>query len=127
MTQQPTDSKSSLSVLRIYLRRRSSKPGRGFWGRLFGRSLSYDIAERALKAGVTYATVTLGHAGFVPGAKRIVADISDVPPATLPTCVELVASVEVLEAFVAANAEELADAVLLRLDGVRVSLRGVPE
>ena len=124
MTQQPTDSTPSLSVLRIYLRRRSSKPGRGFWGRLFGRSLSYDLAERALKAGVTYATVTLGHAGFVPGAKRIVADISEVPPTTLPSCVELVAPADVLEAFVAANQDELADAVLLRLDGVRVTLRG---
>ncbi len=124
MTQQPTDSTPSLSVLRIYLRRRSSKPGRGFWGRLFGRSLSYDLAERALKAGVTYATVTLGHAGFVPGAKRIVADVSEVPPTTLPSCVELVAPADVLEAFVAASQDELADAVLLRLDGVRVSLRG---
>ena len=124
MTQQPTDSNPSLSVLRIYLRRRGSKPGRGFWGRLLGRSLSYDLAERALKAGVTYATVTLGHAGFVPGAKRIVADVSEVPPTTLPSCVELVAPADVLEAFVAANQDELADAVLLRLDGVRVSLRG---
>lgn len=124
MTQQPTDSSPSLSVLRIYLRRRGSKPGRGFWGRLFGSSLSYDLAERALKAGVTYATVTLGHAGFVAGAKRIVADISEVPPTTLPSCVELVAPVDVLEAFVAANRDELADAVLLRLDGARVTLRG---
>jgi PII-like signaling protein len=120
-----SNSTPPLSVLRIYLRRRGSQPGRGFWGRLFGRSLSYDLAERALKAGVTYATVTLGHAGFVPGAKRLVADISDVPPTTLPSCVELVGSVEVLEAFVDANRDALADAVLLRLDGVRVSLGGV--
>lgn len=124
MTQQPTDPSPSLSVLRIYLRRHGTKPGRGFWGRLFGRSLSYDLAERALKAGVTYATVTLGHAGFVPGAKSIVADISEVPPTTLPSCVELVAPVDLLEAFVTANRDELADAVLLRLDGVRVTLRG---
>lgn len=121
-----TDRTPPLSVLRIYLRRRSSKPGRGFWGRLFGRSLSYDLAERALKSGVTYATVTLGHAGFVPGAKRIVADISEIPPTTLPTCVELVGPAAVLEAFIESNRDELADAVLLRLDGVGVSLRGVP-
>lgn len=124
MTKQSTDPSPSLSVLRIYLRRRRTKPGRGFWGRLFGRSLSYDLAERALKAGVTYATVTLGHAGFVPGAKRVVADISEVPPTTLPSCVELVAPVDVLEDFVTANRDELADAVLLRLDGARVTLRG---
>ena len=122
----PAESNKSLSVLRIYLRRRGSKPGRGFWGRLFGRSLSYDLAERALKAGVTYATVTLGHAGFVPGAKRIVADISEIPPTTLPTCLELVGPGPVLEAFVEANREELADAVMLRFDGINVSLRGGP-
>jgi hypothetical protein len=60
VTQQPTDSNCSLSV---YLRRRGATPGRGFWGRLFGRSLSYDLAKRALKAGVTYATVLL-HGAF---------------------------------------------------------------
>ncbi len=119
-----SDSTSPLSVLRAYLSRRSSKPGPGFWGRLFERSLSYDLAERALKAGVTYDTVTLGHAGFVPGAKRIVAAVSEVPPTTLPTCIELVGSVAVLEAFVDANRDDLTEAVLLRLDGVGVSLRG---
>lgn len=120
------DRELPLSVLRIYLRRRNSKQGHGFWARLFGRYLSYDLVERALKAGVTYATVTVGHAGFLPGAKYMVADISDVRPMMLPTCVELVGPAAVLEAFVDANRDELADAVLLRLDGVGVSLRGVP-
>jgi PII-like signaling protein len=120
----PDDIDLPLSILRIYLRRRRSMPGRGFWGRLFGRTLSYDLAERALEAGVTYATVTLGHAGFVPGARRIVVDAAEAPPATLPSCVELVAPRAVLDAFVEANRDELVDAVLLRLDGVAVSLYG---
>lgn len=124
MTLHPIDSNPPLGVLRIYLRRHGAEPGRGFWRRLFGRSLCYDLAERALKAGVTYATVTLGHAGFVAGAKRVVADVSEVPPTTLPSCVELVAPADVLEAFVAANRDDLADAVLVRLDGARVTLRG---
>jgi PII-like signaling protein len=115
----------ALSILRIYLRRRSTKPGRGFWGRLFGTSLSYHLAQKALQGGVQYATVTLGHAGFVPGEKRVVADISEVPPTTLPTCVELVAGPTVLDAFVEANRDDLADAVLLRLEGVAVSLGGL--
>ena len=50
----------------------------------------------------------------------------EIPPTTLPTCVELVGPVAVLEAFVDANRDELADAVLLRLDGINVSLRGIP-
>ena len=115
-----------LSVLRIYLPRRSGKRGPGIWGWLFTRSLSYDLAERALKAGVLYATVTLGHAGFVRGAKRIVADVSDAAPATLPTCVELVAPASVLDAFVAANEADLDEAVLLRLDGAELRFPRTP-
>lgn len=123
---QTSDSTPALSVVRICLRRRGSRPGHGFWGRPFGRSLSYDLAERVLEAGVSYATVTSGHAGFVPGAKRIVADVSEIPPTTLPTCLELVGPVGVLEAFVDAKCDELADAVLLRIDGINVSRRGIP-
>lgn len=122
MTENRINSTRSLSVLRIYLQRRDSKPGRGFWGRLFGRSFSYDLVERALRAGVTYATVTLGHAGFVRGAKRVAVDLSDVAPTPLPSCVELVAPAEVLDAFVAATRDELGDAVLLRLEGAQITL-----
>jgi hypothetical protein len=110
-------------VLRIYLRRRDSVRGPGFWVRIFARPRSYDLAQRALTAGVTYATVTLGHAGFVAGAERVVTDLSEVSPTTLPSCVELIAPLDVLEAFIAANRDELADAVLLRLDGAHITLR----
>jgi hypothetical protein len=75
-----------LSVLRIYLRHRSRKPGPGFLGRIFLRSLSNDLAARALEAGVSY----------------------------------------VRESLVESNREDLTDAVLLRIDGTKVSLRGVP-
>jgi PII-like signaling protein len=118
-----TPNTDALSALRIYLRHRST-PGVGLLGRLFGTSLSNELAARALRAGAAFATVTLGHAGFVRGARRVVSDVSDNPPTMLPTCVELVGSPEVLEAFVEANASDLADAVLLRLEGVAVSLDG---
>jgi len=52
-----TDSAKPLSVLRTYLRGRSSKPGRGFWGPLFGRALSYEFAQRALKTGASAVPV----------------------------------------------------------------------
>jgi PII-like signaling protein len=107
----------------MYLRRRST-PAPGLLGRHFGRSLSNELAMRALKAGVAYASVTLGHAGFVHGARRVVADITDIPPTMLPTCVELVGGPETLDAFVEANASDLADDVVLRLEGVAVSLDG---
>ncbi len=44
---------------------------------------------------------------------------------TLPTCLELVGLAEVREAFVEAHRDKLADAVLLRFDGVAISLHGV--
>ncbi len=118
------DSIQVLSVLRIYLRSRSA-PGSGLLRRLFGRSLSNELATRALSAGVAFATVTLGHAGFVRGATRVVADITDVPPMMLPTCLELVGRPEILDAFVEANESDLAEAVVLRLEGVAVSLDGM--
>jgi PII-like signaling protein len=112
--------------LRIYRRRRSTRPGRGFWGRLFGTPLSHHFARQALRAGVQYATVTLGHAGFVPGTKRLVVDQVEVSPTTWPTCVELVGTPATIDSFIKANREDLSDAVLLRMEGVAVSLTGGP-
>jgi hypothetical protein len=103
-----------------------TKPGRGFWGRLLGRPLSSDPAERALKAGVTDANVTLGHTGFVAGSKRVVAPDAEVSLATLRSCLERVPPASVLDAGVADNRDELADTVLRRLDGVLVTLSGAP-
>ncbi|MFT3837889.1 MAG: DUF190 domain-containing protein [Myxococcaceae bacterium] len=91
---------------------------------MFGTSLSLHLVQRALEGGIQYATLTLGHAGFVPGAKQVAVDMPDLPSTTLPTCVELVGSPAVLDSFVEANREDLANAVLLRLEGVNVSLRG---
>lgn len=121
-----SDSTPLPSVLRIYLRRRGTRPRRGHGWRLCGRSRSYDLAERALAAGVTYATVTLGHAGFVPGARRLVAEVSEIPPTPPPTSVALVSPVAVHEAFVHPSRDELGDATMLRLDGIAATLRGVP-
>jgi hypothetical protein len=67
----------------------------------------------------------MGHAGFVEGAKHVSVDLSETPPTTLPTCIELVGRQDVLDAFVAANRPDLNDAVLLRMDGVNVSLEGL--
>jgi hypothetical protein len=78
------DESRPLSVLRIYLRRRTIKAGPGFWRRPFGVSTARHLAEQALRAGAVHETITLGHMGFVRGARRVWVDVSDVPRGTLP-------------------------------------------
>ena len=108
--------------MRIYLRRHKTKAGKGLRGWFQRRSISHELAAQALKTGVTFASVSLGHLGFLPGGKQLVEYNTDPPPQMLPTCVELLGDREVLEAFVAAYAEELLDAVVVRFDGVAVSM-----
>lgn len=117
--------KESLSVLRIYLRRRSTVKQPGLRGWFKRKSISRHLVEQALKIGITYASVTMGHLGFVHGSTHVAEDGPDAPAQLLPTCVELVAERDVLDAFVDAFGHELFDAVLVRFDGVAVSLTSV--
>lgn len=82
-----------LSIVRIYLRRRSRKTG--------------------------------GAIGFVHGAKRVSEQAVEVSVETLPSCVELVASPDVLEKFLSAQRAELDDATIVLLDGVEISLHSL--
>lgn len=109
-------------MLRIYLRRRTFQRRRGLRGFLFRESLAHHLATEALREGVTYATVTLGHMGFVPGSRHVVDEAAETPPETLPTCLELIGRPPVLAAYVAAHGEELRGAVVVRIDGVGLSL-----
>lgn len=117
-----SDPSRQLSVLRVYLRRRRTlrRPGvRGWWNRV---SLAQFLVEEALKVGVLYGTVTLGYSGFVHGAKHVAMPLPEVPNDLLPSCVELVGDSAVLAAFVDAFEEELADAVMVRFDGIEISV-----
>ena len=110
-----------LSIVRIYLRRRERKSG-GLFRRLFSPQLARYLVEHALKAGVLYATATLGEFGFVQKAKRVGYQTAEVATETLPSCVELVATQEVLERFLAAHAAELDDATIVLLEGLEIRL-----
>jgi PII-like signaling protein len=125
MTLQRRDMKESLSVLRIYLRRRRTVKQRGVRGWFSSKQLSIHLVEEALKIGITYGSVTMGHLGFVHGERYVQENGPDVPAQRLPTCVELVADRAVLDAFVDAFGHELHDAVLVRFDGAAVSLSSV--
>lgn len=114
--------KEQLSVLRIYLRRRSTIKVLGVRGWFKRKSLSMYLVEQALRVGILYASVTLGHVGYVHGARYVAEHGPDSPLVMLPSCIELVADREVLDAFVDAFGHELMDAVLIRFDGAAVSL-----
>lgn len=114
--------KEQLSVLRIYLRRRSMIKPPGVRGWFKRKSISMYLVEEALKVGILYASVTMGHVGFVHGARYVADSGPDAPAGLLPSCVELVADRAVLDAYVDAFAHVLTDAVLVRFDGAAVSL-----
>jgi hypothetical protein len=114
--------REQISVQRIYLRRRTTVQAPGVRGWFKRESLSKHLVEQALKVGILDASVTLGHVGYVHGAKYIAETGPDAPLGMLPSCVELVADREVLDASGDAFGHELMDAVLVRFDGAAVSL-----
>jgi PII-like signaling protein len=111
----------SMCALRVYLRRGDNSKEKGFWRRLMRRPLADQLLQLALSAGVTHASVSLGHMGFARGARGVSIDISEIPPTTLPVCLELVAPKPLLEQFVRDHAKQLAAATLVMLEGVHVS------
>lgn len=110
-----------MCALRVYLKRGDASKEKGFWRRLMRRPLADHLLQLALNAGVTHASVSLGHMGFARGARAVSADISEIPATTLPVCLELVAPKPLLEQFVRDHAKQLADATLVMLEGVHVS------
>jgi PII-like signaling protein len=107
-------------ILRIYLRRRTAARRRSFFQRLWGRSLASELVEDALAGGIPYATVTVGHQGYVVGATRVARADTELELETLPTCVELVGAHGMLSEFLREHAAVLADAVIVWLEGVSV-------
>jgi PII-like signaling protein len=111
----------TMCALRIYLKRGDASQEKGFWRRLVRRPLADHLLQLALNAGVTHASVNLGHTGFARGARAVSSDITEVPLSTLPVCLELVAPKPLLEQFVRDHAKQLAEATLVMLEGVHVS------
>jgi len=110
----------TMCALRVYLRRGDGAPGGGLLRRLFRRPLATHLLQTALKAGITHASMSLGHMGFAAGARHVSADLSDIPIDSMPMCVELVGPKPLLEQFVRDHLKELTGATLVMLEGVRV-------
>jgi PII-like signaling protein len=115
---------SNLSIVRVYLRRGATATTRGahFLRRWLPRPLSHQLVEDALHRGVVYAAVTLGHVGYV-GAARCVSTGGEHSVESLPQCVEFVAPQSVLQAFLAEHDADLAESVIVWLDGAGASAR----
>ncbi len=110
----------SMCALRVYLRRGDNAPQTTFLRRLFRRPLATHLLQAALKAGVTHASLSIGTMGFSRGAKVVAMDVTELPLASLPVCVELVGPKPLLEQFVRDHLKLLADATLVMLEGVHV-------
>ncbi len=111
----------TMCALRIYLRRGDNALPATFWQRLFRRPLATHLLQQSLKAGVTHASLSLGHMGFSRDAKAVSMDVQEIPLATLPVCIELVGPKPLLEQFVRQEAKMLREATLVMLEGVQVS------
>lgn len=112
---------STISALRVYLKRGDNKKAARWWNRMFEKPLSHHLVHAALEAGLMHAAVNLGHVGFAKDAKAVAYDSNEVPLSTLPVCVELLGPKRLLEQFVREQARHLSGTTLVMVDGVHIS------
>lgn len=117
-----TDGKfSTISALKIYMKSGDNKKAATWWKRAFEKPLSSYLVREALRAGITHASVNLGHIGYTANAKNVSIDMGEIPLTTLPVCVELVAPKRILEQFMRQQAKHLKGTTLVMVDGVHIS------
>lgn len=117
----------TMCALKIYMSRGDIAQATSVWRRLFRKPLASHFIERALKFGITHASLSHGNMGFSQGAKLIASDLHEIPVASLPVCVELVAPKPMLEQFVLEHRKELTGMTLVMLEGVHVRSHLVEE
>jgi PII-like signaling protein len=112
---------STISALKIYMKRGDNKKETSWWKRALEKPLSTYLVREALRAGIPHASVNLGHIGYTANAKNISIDYGEVPLTTLPVCIELLAPKRVLEQFLRQQAKHLKGTTLVMVDGVHIS------
>ena len=112
---------SSISALRIYLRRGDVRKSYRWWQRLVEKPLSTYLVQAAMKTGIVHAAVNLSHIGYTRDASKISYDHQEIPVDTLPVCVELLAPKRLLEQFIREQATHLRNTTLVLVDGVHIS------
>ena len=112
---------SSISALRIYLRRGDVKKGNRWWHRLVEKPLSTHLVHAAMQTGIVHAAVNLSQVGYTRDASQVSYDNAEIPVNTLPVCVELLAPKRLLEQFIREQAKHLKNTTLVLVDGVHIS------
>lgn len=112
---------SSISALRIYLRRGDVKKSQRWWQRLVEKPLSSHLVHAAMQTGIVHAAVNLSQVGYTRDASKVSYDHADIPVNTLPVCVELLAPQRLLEQFIREQARHLKNTTLVLVDGVHIS------
>jgi PII-like signaling protein len=112
---------SSISALRIYLRRGDVKRSQRWWQRMIEKPLSTYLVEAAMQTGIVHAAVTLSQIGYTRSSERISYDHGEIPVNTLPVCVELLAPKRLVEQFIREQAQHLRNTTLVLVDGVHIS------
>jgi PII-like signaling protein len=112
---------SSISALRIYLRRGDVKKSQRWWQRLVEKPLSTYLVESAMQTGIAHAAVNLSQIGYTRDATRVSHDHGEIPVNALPVCVELLAPKRLLEQYIREQASHLKNTTLVLVDGVHIS------
>jgi PII-like signaling protein len=112
---------SSISALRIYLRRGDVKKSQRWWQRMVEKPLSTYLVQAAMQTGIVHAAVNLSQIGYTRDASKISYDNQEIPVDTLPVCVELLAPKRLLEQFIREQASHLRNTTLVLVDGVHIS------
>ena len=112
---------SSISALRIYLRRGDVKKSQRWWQRMVEKPLSNYLVHAAMQTGIVHAAVNLSHIGYTRDASKVSYDHQEIPVNTLPVCVELLAPKRLLEQFIREQARHLKNTTLVLVDGVHIS------
>lgn len=112
---------SSISALRIYLRRGDVNKSQHWWQRLVETPLSTYLVQSAMKTGIVHAAVNLSQIGYTRDASKVSYDNGETPMNTLPVCVELLAPKRLLEQFIREQARHLKNTTLVIVDGVHVA------
>ncbi len=115
----------TMTALRIYLKQGDNKKRAHWWERVFEQPLSRHLVQAALRADIPYAVVTRSHIGFAKDATRIAHETGDIPIATLPVCVELLAPKWRLEQFIRDQEIQLRETTMVMIEGMQIAGRQI--
>lgn len=119
---------NQLAVLRLYFHAEFVVAEGSFLRRIFPRPLGRYLLTKAQEAGIEQAILHPVFGGFLRG-DRLAFGHSDVVPAKLPQCLELIDDPEILRKFVELNQRHLTEVrmVMLRGETLELDLEGAPK